>query len=51
LSGEEKSIDVGIASDEAMKLLIYGNCWGTWWDNHDEKMVRRPPRFTKKDGV
>jgi hypothetical protein len=51
LSGKEKPMDVATASDEALTLLMYENYWPSWKDKHENKMIVRPPRYTKQEGM
>ena len=51
LSGKEKPMDIATASDEALTLLIYENYWPSWIDKHEKRMVVRPPKYTKQEGM
>jgi hypothetical protein len=51
LSGKEKPMDMATASDEALTLLMYENYWPSWKDKHENKIIVRPPRYTKQEGM
>ncbi len=51
LSGKEKQMDVAMASDEALTLLIYENYWPLWIDKHEKRMVVRPLKYRKQEGM
>jgi hypothetical protein len=51
LSRKEKPMDMATASDEALTLLMYENYWLSWKDRHKNKIIVRPLRYMKQEGM